>query len=124
MSRSARRETLEMAARLARFAGARPEAVMVLSPEHAEAHSSGMMARAYHDSDVAEDIAARDPDVLYQDPGDGHIAASERLDLLVMGSAAHGPAGAVALVGVARRVTASADCPLLVLSRDAEGQIE
>jgi nucleotide-binding universal stress UspA family protein len=140
------RETLELAARLARSAGARLEAVMVLSPRHAEAQSPGMMARAHHDSGAAEDIAARDhlgaeaalhealassaadlgvePDVLFQDPADGLIAASERLDLLVMGSAAHGPAGAVALGGVARKVTASAGCPVLVLPRDAASQIE
>jgi len=119
---------------------------MVLSPKHAEAQSPGMMARAHHDSDAAEDIAARDHlgaedalrealassagdlgverDVLFQDPADGLIAASERLDLLVMGSAAHGPAGAVALGGVTRKVTASAGCPVLVLPRDAASQIE
>ena len=140
------RETLLMAALLARSAGARLEAVMVLSPKHAEAQSPGMMARAHHDDDAAGDIAARDhigaedalrealaasaadlavePDILFQDPADGLIAASERLDLLVMGSAAHGPAGAIALGGVARKVTASAGCPVLVLPRDAAAQIE
>jgi nucleotide-binding universal stress UspA family protein len=140
------REALRAAALLARSADARLEAVMVLSPKHAEEQSPGMMARAHRDRDAAEDITARDhlaaqdalrealaasaadlrvePDVLFQDPADGLIAASERLDLLVMGSAAHGPPGAVALGGVARRVTASAGCPVLVLPRGAPAQIE
>jgi nucleotide-binding universal stress UspA family protein len=140
------RDALRTAALLARSAGARLEAVMVLSPKHAGEQSPGMMARAHHDVDAAEGPAARDhlaaeealrealaasapdlgvePDILFQDSADGLIAASEGLDLLVMGSAAHGPAGAVALGGVARRVTASSGCPVLVLPRDAADRIE
>jgi nucleotide-binding universal stress UspA family protein len=140
------REALRAAALLARAAAARLEAVMVLSPKHAAEQSPGMMARAHHDVDAAEVSTARDhlaaedalrealaasapdlgvePDILFQDPADGLIAASEGLDLLVMGSAAHGPAGAVALGGVARRVTASGGCPVLVLPRDAADRID
>ena len=106
---------------------------MVLSPKHAAEQSPGMMAHAHHDSDAAEDITARDhlaaqdalrealaataadlavePDVLFQDAAHGLVAASERLDLLVMGSAAHGPAGELALGGMTRDVTASARLP-------------
>lgn len=140
------REALQAAAVLARSAGARLEAVMVLSPKHAAEQSHGMMAQAHHDRNAAEDITARDhlgaqdalrealaataedlavePDVLFQESADGLIAASERLDLLVMGSAAHGPAGAVALGGVTKQVTASAGCPVLVLPRGGAAQIE
>jgi nucleotide-binding universal stress UspA family protein len=140
------REALRTAALLARSAGARLEAVMVLSPKHAAEQSPGMMAHAHHDVDAAEDVTARDhlaaqdalrealeasaadlgvePDILFQDPADGLIAASEGLDLLVMGSAAHGPAGAVALGGVTKRVTAGAGCPVLVLPRGASDRID
>ena len=64
------------------------------------------------------------PDVLFQDPADGLEAASKRVDLLVMGSRAYGPARAVMLGGVSRRVTASAGSPVLVLPRGAEADIE
>jgi nucleotide-binding universal stress UspA family protein len=133
------RETLREAAELARSAGARLTAVMVLSPKHAGEQSPGLMAAAHHDHDVSEDVAGRsrlaaedalrdalaasaadldtEPDVLFQEPADGLVAASGRLDVLVMGSADHGPPGAVALGSVGREVTAKAGCPVLVLPR-------
>lgn len=139
-------EALRTAALLARSAGARLEPVMVLSPDHAEEQSPGLLAREHHDKDAKEDISSRErlsaqdslrtalatlvpnlevePDVLYQDAAHGLIAASERLDLLVMGSAAHGPAHNVALGSVTRKVTAHAACPVLVLPRDAADQID
>ncbi len=135
------RETLRAAAELARSAGARLTAVMVLDPDHAEDQSPGLMAATHHDHDVAEDLAARnriqaedtlrdalaesaadletEPDVLFQSPADGLVAASARLDLLVMGSAHRGAPGTVALGGVARKVTAHAGCPVLVLPHEA-----
>ena len=139
-------EALQAAAMLARSAGARLEAVMVLSAKHAGEQTRSMMAQTHHDSNAAADVTARDhlaaqdalrdalaasaadlavePDVLFQDSAEGLIAASERLDLLVMGSASHGPAGAVALGGVTKQVTASAGCPVLVLPRGGAAQIE
>jgi nucleotide-binding universal stress UspA family protein len=139
-------EALRTAALLARSAGARLEAIMVLSPKHAAEQSPGLLAGEHHDRDAAEDIASRDrlgaeealratiaeeaadldvePDVLFQDSADGLVAASGRLDLLVLGSRAYGPVGAVALGGVARKVTSAASCPVLVLPRGAEGQID
>jgi len=135
------RETLRMAADLARSAGARLTAVMVLSPKHAEDQSPGLMAAAHHDHDVQEDLAAMDritaenalrealaesaadldaeTDVLFQPSADGLVAASARLDLLVMGSAHRGKPGTVALGSVARKVTAHAGCPVLVLPHEA-----
>jgi membrane protein len=140
------RETLRSAALLARSGGARLVAVMVLSPKHAGEQSPGLMAAAHHDHDVSEDIASREritaedalrealaasaadldaeSDILFQEPADGLVAASARLDLLVMGSAHHGPAGGVALGGVARRVTAHAACPVLVLPHEAAGRLD
>jgi nucleotide-binding universal stress UspA family protein len=140
------RETLRTAARLARSAGARLIAVMVLNAKHADEQSPGLMAAAHHNHDVSEDFAAHDriaaedalrdalaesaadldaePDVLFQDPADGLVAASGRLDLLVTGSAKHGPAGAIALGDVTRKVTERAHCPVLVLPHDMAGPID
>ena len=89
------RETLRAAAQLARSAGARLVAVMVLDPKDAEEQSPGLMAAAHHDQDASEDVAGREriaaedalrealagsatdldaePDVLFQDPDDGLI---------------------------------------------------
>lgn len=58
-----------------------------------------------------------EPDVLFQPPADGIVAASENLDLLVMGSRAYGPVRAVMLGGVSRQVIARAACPVLILPR-------
>jgi nucleotide-binding universal stress UspA family protein len=137
---------LRTAAVLARAAGAAVLATMALSPKHAAEQSPGLLARAHRDQDPSEDRYARhrmnaadaleraiaelegdvevEPDVLFQDPVDGLTAASERVDLLVMGSRAYGPARAVMLGGVSRRVTATSGCPVLVLPRGTEREIE
>ena len=134
------RAALRGAALLARAAGAKLLAVMVLDPKHAETQSRGLAS--HRDADPGEDRYVRDrlmardtldaaiaavaedvetePDVLYQDPVEGLTAASGRMDLLVMGSRAYGPKRAVMLGGVSRRVTTSAECPVLVLPRGAE----
>ena len=54
------------------------------------------------------------------DPADFLIAASERLDLLICGSRGYGPARAVLLGGVSRRVVSEARCPVIVLARGVE----
>jgi nucleotide-binding universal stress UspA family protein len=140
------REALRAAALLARTRGARVRVIMVLDPKLAEAQSRGMMALQHRDADPSEDAAGRhvidaeqslrdaieelaqgvdvEPDVLFQDPAEGLKAASENLDLLVIGSRAYGPARAVTLGGVSRQVVASAACPVLVLPRGTEGQID
>lgn len=46
----------------------------------------------------------------------GIVAASENLDLLVMGSRAYGPVRAV-MLGVSRQVIARAASPVLILPR-------
>ena len=65
-----------------------------------------------------------EPDVSVGDPADFLIAASERLDLLVCGSRGYGPARAVLLGGVSRRVAAEAHCPVIVLARGTETGLE
>jgi nucleotide-binding universal stress UspA family protein len=136
------RAALAAAARLARAFGARLRVVRVLDPHHVEEQSPGLMAAQHHDTDIEEGIAGReriteraeleaavaaaaegleaDIDVLYQDPADGLDAASQLVDLLVMGSRSHGPLRSIALGGVSRRVIARAACPVLVLPRGSE----
>ena len=65
-----------------------------------------------------------DYDVSVGDPADFLVAASERLDLLICGSRGYGPARAVMLGGVSRRVTAEAHCPVIVLARGTEAGLE
>ena len=62
--------------------------------------------------------------MLVNDPADGLIAASRRVDMLIMGSRALGPKRAVLLGSVSRKVVAGAACPVLVLPRGAEGQTD
>jgi nucleotide-binding universal stress UspA family protein len=50
---------------------------------------------------------------------DGLVAASARLDLLVMGSRASGPPRAVRLGTVSRAVLDRAVCPVLLVPRSA-----
>jgi len=133
-------EALRGAAVLARAGGARLRAIMVVDP-HIEEQSPGLMAKEHHDTDARETVAAReemgaearlreaiaaqagdldvDVDVLANDPADGLIAASEFLDLLVMGSRARAPRRSLVLGSVSRKVTERAHCPVVVLPRGA-----
>jgi nucleotide-binding universal stress UspA family protein len=84
-----------------------------VSAEHAvEAATSGV-------SDVEIE-----PDVSMGDPADFLIAASEQLDLLICGSRGYGPARAVLLGGVSRRVVSEARCPVIVLARGVDTGLE
>jgi nucleotide-binding universal stress UspA family protein len=133
------RAALRAAAALARATGADLLAITVLNPKHAEEQSPGLLAQAHHDHDpseeryvrerlegedalraaVAEDAAGVtvETDVLFNDSVDGLVAASKRLDLLVMGSRGYGPLKAVMLGGVARRLIERSECPVVVLPR-------
>jgi nucleotide-binding universal stress UspA family protein len=139
-------EALRAAARLAALAGGRVRAVMALSPKHAGEQSPGLMAAAHHDHNVTEDLDARhrmsaqdalaaaiaehasgvevETDILYQAPAHALVAASQNLDLLVMGSRAYGPIRSVLLGGVSRHVMAESACPVIVLPRGAERGID
>jgi nucleotide-binding universal stress UspA family protein len=63
-------------------------------------------------------------DVSAQEPADFLIAASENVDLLVCGSRGYGPRKAVLLGGVSRQVVRGARCPVIVLGRGIEMQLE
>jgi nucleotide-binding universal stress UspA family protein len=59
-----------------------------------------------------------------EDPADVLIRVSEHLDLLVCGSRGYGPARAVLLGGVSRRVAAGAHCPVIVLPRGVRSSLQ
>src|SRR5215210_1198133 len=63
-------------------------------------------------------------DAFVEDPGDVLIRVSEHLDLLVCGSRGYGPLRAVLLGGVSRRVTAEAQCPVIVIPRGVKASLE
>jgi nucleotide-binding universal stress UspA family protein len=65
------------------------------------------------------DLAA-EIELVYGDPADALLGFTSTLDILVMGSRAYGPARAVLLGGVSRRVITAAQCPVIVLPRGAE----
>jgi nucleotide-binding universal stress UspA family protein len=133
------REALHAAAILARAGRARLRSIIVLEAHHAGEQSPGLMAGQHHDVSPAEGEAARhrlaaeaelraataeaaegveaEVDVLFGEPADGLVAASELVDLLVMGSRGLGPKRSVLLGGVSRKVAARAACPVLILPR-------
>jgi nucleotide-binding universal stress UspA family protein len=65
-----------------------------------------------------------EPDVSVGDPAEFLIAASQQLDLLICGSRGYGPARAVLLGGVSRRIVREAHCPVIVLARGVDSGLE
>jgi nucleotide-binding universal stress UspA family protein len=63
-------------------------------------------------------------DAFVEDPADVLIRVSEHLDLLICGSRAYGPLRAVLLGGVSRRLTAEAQCPVIVLPRGVKASLD
>jgi hypothetical protein len=59
--------------------------------------------------------------MLYQETLDGLEAASQRVDLLVIGGRASAPLGTISLGGVARRLIGGAASPVLLLPRGTDG---
>jgi nucleotide-binding universal stress UspA family protein len=86
-----------------------------LASQHHLAHRQAV------DAAIAESGGTLDSEIelVYGDPAEALLGFTGSLDLLVMGSRAHGPRSAVVLGGVSRRVTAAAQCPVLVLPRGA-----
>ena len=80
--------------------------------------------RAVEDATAGQTGVDVETDVSIGDPADFLIAASEHLDLLVCGSRGYGPARAVLLGGVSRRIVTGAHCPVIVLTRGAETGLE
>jgi nucleotide-binding universal stress UspA family protein len=135
------REALQSAAALARSGSAKLRALAVLDPRLADEQGHGMLSEQHHDVDPDQAAEARrgmaeqlglkqalaemahgvdaEVDILYNDPADGLVAASRHVDLLVMGSRAHGPRRATILGSVSRKVAEQAACPVLILPRGA-----
>jgi nucleotide-binding universal stress UspA family protein len=63
-------------------------------------------------------------DAYVEDPADVLVRVSENLDLLICGSRGYGPLRAVLLGGVSRRLTAEAQCPVIVLPRGVEASLD
>jgi nucleotide-binding universal stress UspA family protein len=86
-----------------------------LASQHHIAHREAV------DAAIAETGGEVDSEIelLYGDPVEALLDFTGSLDLLVMGSRAHGPRSAVLLGGVSRRVTAESRCPVVVLPRGA-----
>jgi nucleotide-binding universal stress UspA family protein len=138
------REALHAAASLARAGGARVRAIMVLDPSHAGEQSSSMMAEQHHITSPSEGDAAvhrlsdeaelnevvaklgvdAETDVLVADAADGLVAASQNVDLLIMGSRGLGPKRAVLLGSVSRKVAERSACPVVILPRGATDKTE
>ncbi|MGZ8650009.1 MAG: universal stress protein [Solirubrobacteraceae bacterium] len=67
---------------------------------------------------------AVETDAFVEDPADVLVRVSENLDLLICGSRGYGPLRAVLLGGVSRRLTAEAQCPVIVLPRGITSSLE
>jgi nucleotide-binding universal stress UspA family protein len=72
---------------------------------------------------LADDVPV-EVDAFVGDPAEVIVEVSKGLDLLVCGSRGYGPARAVLLGSVSRRVTAEAHCPVVVLPRGVEASLE
>jgi nucleotide-binding universal stress UspA family protein len=75
-------------------------------------------------TDSLDGDVAVETDAFVEDPADVLIRVSEHLDLLVCGSRGYGPLRAVLLGGVSRRLTAEAQCPVIVLPRGVTSSLE
>jgi nucleotide-binding universal stress UspA family protein len=58
------------------------------------------------------------------DPAEPLIRVSRHVDLLICGSRGYGPARAVLLGGVTRRLTSEANCPVVVLARGVRASLQ
>ena len=140
------REALHAGAMLARAAGAQLRVVAMLKPEFGAVEGAHPDPRGVRDnqgraeaaatheqtmrSAVADALAAVPEagdarvDVEFGEPEQSLVDLSRHLDVLVMGSRGYGPARAVLLGGVSRRVSAAAACPVLVVPRGAAKPLE
>jgi nucleotide-binding universal stress UspA family protein len=75
-------------------------------------------------TDALDGEVAIATDAFVEDPADVLIRVSENLDLLVCGSRGYGPVRAVLLGGVSRRLTAEAQCPVIVLPRGVQASLD
>jgi len=75
-------------------------------------------------TEALEGDVAIEFDAFVEDPADVLVRVSENLDLLICGSRGYGPLRAVLLGGVSRRLTAEAQCPVIVLPRGVSSSLE
>jgi nucleotide-binding universal stress UspA family protein len=131
-------EALDSALAVARRAGAKVRILTAVKEKEfgraagghagheATSYDAAGAAREQLDQDLTAIAAQRAPgvevevDVSVQDAAEFLIAASEHVDLMVIGSRGYGPKRAVLLGGVSRKVTTAARCPVIVLARGAE----
>jgi nucleotide-binding universal stress UspA family protein len=122
---------LRVAAAIARMAGAALRVITVIKPSPGADASAGPAKeaaerrRAELEAIVGAATAEHDDaidaehEIVVDDPSDALLRISPNLDLLVMGSRGYGPMLGVLLGSVSRRITTSADCPVLVVPRAA-----
>jgi nucleotide-binding universal stress UspA family protein len=139
------REALRGAYALARRAGARLRVLSVVddTPQmylETETYKAGQFGKDLEDVEgehklwterhlrrvVAElgDDVPIEIEVVVGKPADSLSAVSSHLDLLAMGARGYGPLRAVLLGSVSRRVTAAANCPVVVLPRGDKAPLE
>jgi nucleotide-binding universal stress UspA family protein len=129
------REALRGGSALARRAGATLRVITVVrasralfAPKDLEAADREHRDRARRQLDEAvatlDDHLHVEIDVFVGDPAETLIGLSGQLDLLVCGSRGYGPVRAALLGSVSRRVTAEADCPVIVVPRGIHGALE
>jgi nucleotide-binding universal stress UspA family protein len=86
--------------------------------------------RAEHRAAMAEAVSALpagveiEQELHVDDPADVLIRVSQHVDVLVCGSRGYGPLRSLLLGGVSRRVVDAAHCPVLVLPRGVEPELE
>jgi len=120
---------LRVGANIARMAGAALRVITVIKPslgadasagpakEAAERHRAELEAIVAAATTEQDDGIHAEHEILVDDPSESLLRISPNLDLLVMGSRGYGPMLGVLLGSVSRRITASADCPVLVVPR-------
>ena len=116
-------ETLRAAAGLARALGVRLRAISVLDQADADAQEDTQARARDALGELAEGIEL-DTDLRTGDPADGLAAASQEVDLLVMGSSGRGSRRSALLGGASREVAGKAACPVLILRRHAKDSVD
>jgi nucleotide-binding universal stress UspA family protein len=86
--------------------------------------------RAEHETAMAQAVTALpagveiEQELHVDDPADVLVRVSQHVDVLVCGSRGYGPLRSLLLGGVSRRVVDTAHCPVLVLPRGVELELE
>jgi nucleotide-binding universal stress UspA family protein len=88
---------------------------------HHRAEHQAAMARAVNDLPPGVEI---EQELHVDDPADVLVRVSQHVDVLVCGSRGYGPVRNLLLGGVSRRVVDGAQCPVLVLPRGVEPELE